>query len=135
VRLEQLTPQMIQRWLTRHKTEHGARRRITLAHATLRSALSDALRLQLVSVNAANMVKVPKPAKRPITALNVEQAKALLTTAETHRLGALFSVALACGLRLGEAAGLKWENVDLDSGEVQIRQQLQKVGRCSCCKS
>jgi integrase len=38
LRLEQLTPLVIQRWLTQHKTEHGARRRITLAHSTLRSA-------------------------------------------------------------------------------------------------
>jgi len=129
VRIEQLTPQMIQRWLTAHKTEHGARRRITLAHATLRSALTDALRLQLVSLNAAVMVKVPKPTKRPIRSLDVEQAKALLKTAEQHRLGALFSVALACGLRLGEATGLMWDDIDITSGEVRVRQQLQRVGK------
>ena len=44
----------MQRWLTQHKDEHGARRRITLAHAALRSALADARRLQLVSINAAD---------------------------------------------------------------------------------
>ena len=41
LRLEQLTPQIVQRWLTQHKQEHGARRRITMAHAVLRSALSE----------------------------------------------------------------------------------------------
>jgi len=30
-------------------------------------------------------------------------------------------------LPLGEATGLRWSDVDLDSGEVQIRQQLQVV--------
>jgi hypothetical protein len=34
LRLEQLTPQLVQRWLTQHKAEHGARRRIAPAHAT-----------------------------------------------------------------------------------------------------
>jgi hypothetical protein len=48
--VEQLTPSHVQRWLTQHKEEHGARRRITLAHATLRSALTDAQRLQLVTI-------------------------------------------------------------------------------------
>jgi integrase len=129
VRVEQLSPQLIQRWLTKHKAEHGARRRITLAHATLRSALADALRLQLVSVNPATMVKVPKPARRAITALDVDQAKTFLRVADKQRLGPLFSVALSCGLRLGEATGLKWQDVDLESGEVQVRQQLQKVGK------
>lgn len=128
LRLEQLTPQVIQRWLTQHKQQHGARRRIELAHATLRSALSDAQRLQLVSINAAELVKVPKPKKRSITSLSVEQANAFLKVAKRHRLSALFSVALACGLRLGEATGLRWDDVDLESGEVRVRQQLQRVG-------
>jgi integrase len=129
LRLEQLTPQLIQRWLLDHKTEHGARRRITLAHATLRSALTDAQRLQLVAINAATLVKVPKPTSRKITPFDVGQAAAFLRAAERHRLSALFSVALACGLRLGEATGLRWEDVDLTTGEIHVRQQLQIVNR------
>jgi integrase len=59
--------------------------------------------------------------------LTVEQSTAFLKVAATHRLGALFSVALACGLRLGEATGLRWDDADLDTGEVRVRQQLQRV--------
>jgi integrase len=129
LRLGQLTPQGIQRWLTDHKVAHGARRRITLAHATLRSALADAQRFQLVSINAATLVKVPRVAARTRATLDIDQARALLVTAGTHRLGALFSVALACGLRLGEATGLRWEDVDLTTGELRVRQQLQSVGK------
>jgi integrase len=105
-RIEQLTPLLVQRWLTDHKTEHGARRRIALAHAVLRSALAEARRLQLVATNAADLAKVPKPTPRKILPLTVEEARALLAVAHRHRLGALFSVALASGLRLGEATGL-----------------------------
>jgi integrase len=129
LRLEQLSPIVIQRWLTQHKTEHGARRRIALSHAVLRSALSEAQRLQLVSFNAAERVKVPKPVARPIAPLDGAQAAAFLTVANQHRLGALFSTALACGLRLGEATGLRWEDVNLDTGELRIRQQLQVVNK------
>lgn len=129
LRLEQLTPMVVQRWLTGHKVEHGARRRITLAHATLRSALADAQRLQLVTINAAGLVKVPQPTTRPIVPLTVEQAAAFLKTTGTHRLGSLFSVALASGLRLGEATGLRWDDVNLETGEIQVRQQLQRVGK------
>jgi integrase len=130
LRLEQLTPATVQRWLTEHKNEHGARRRITLAHATLRSALADAQRLHLVSINAATLVKVPKPLRKAIAPLDLDQSRAFLRAVETHPLGALFSVALSCGLRLGEATGLSWEDVNLETGEVQIRQQLQLVGKC-----
>lgn len=129
LRLEQLSPAAVQRWLTQHKTEHGARRRITLAHSVLRSALSEARRLQLVTINAAELVKVPKPKTRTIAPLDVEQAAKFLEIAGKHRLGALFTVALACGLRLGEATGLRWEDVDLATGELRVRQQLQRVGK------
>lgn len=129
LRVEQLTPQRIQRWLNDHKAEHGARRRITLAHAVLRSALSTAQRQQMVTINAAALTKVPKPPKRVIKPLTVEQATVFLKAADTHRLGPLFSVALGCGLRLGEATGLRWEDVDLETGEVQVRQQLQVVDK------
>jgi integrase len=127
LRLEALTPQLVQRWLTQHKTEHGARRRITLAHATLRSALSAAQRLQLVTINAAELVKVPKPQQRASVTLDFEQAKTFLKAANDHRLGSLFSVALACGLRLGEATGLLWSDVDLETGDLRVVQQLQVV--------
>jgi hypothetical protein len=40
LRLEQLSPQSVRRWMPAQATEHGARRRTTLAGATLRSALS-----------------------------------------------------------------------------------------------
>jgi integrase len=74
-------------------------------------------------------VTVPKPQKKAMKAFTLEQATAFLKVAKPHRLGALFSVALACGLRLGEATGLRWEDVDLDTGDVRVRQQLQNVGK------
>jgi integrase len=128
MRVESLTPQRIQRWLTQHKQQHGARRRIALAHAVLRSALSEAKRLQIVAFNAAELVKVPTAATRPIVPLTIAQAAIFVKGAAAHRLGPLFTVALACGLRLGEASGLRWEDIDLESGDVQIQQQLQLVG-------
>lgn len=127
LRLEQLSPIAVQRWLNQHKDEHGAKRRIALAHAVLRSALSDAQRLQLVTINAAALVKVPQSTTRAIVPLSLDQATAFLKAAGQHRLGALFSVALAAGLRLGEATGLRWDDVDLETGEIRIRQQLQQV--------
>jgi len=129
MRLEQISPTAITSWLLEHKKAHGARRRITLAHATLRSALSYAEGQEMISRNPAAVVKVPKPTKRKIQPLSFDQARTFLTAASKHRLGALFSVAISCGLRLGEATGLRWEDVDLTTGELHVRQQLQKDGK------
>ena len=128
-RLEKITPLMIQRWIDRHRAAHGARRRIAHAHAVLRSALGEAYRLQLVPSNAAAVVKLPKLTARAITPLSIEEAGRFIGEASKHRLGALFTVTLACGLRLGEALGLTWRDIDLDAGVLCVNQQLQQVGK------
>jgi integrase len=61
--------------------------------------------------------------------LDGKQAKAFLKAGKKHRLGPLFSVALAVGLRLGEALGLEWDAVDLTKGTLTVRQALQRVGK------
>ena len=60
---------------------------------------------------------------------DAKRAKVFLKAAKRHRLGPLFSVALAVGLRLGEALGLKWDAVDLTKGTLTVRQALQRVGK------
>lgn len=43
------------------------------------------------------------------------------------RLAALYTVALAVGLRQGEALALRWEDVDLDMGTLLIRRTVQRI--------
>ena len=49
----------------------------------------------------------------------------------SHRLSALFSLALAMGMRRGEIVGLRWEHLDLDAGIVRVREQLQRLKKKS----
>lgn len=78
-------------------------------------------------MNPAAMVRVPQPTKRPLTVLDLEAAKAFLAAAGQHRLGALFSVGLAVGLRHAEALGLRWDDINMETGEVNVRRQLERV--------
>ena len=50
----------------------------------------------------------------------------MLDAARDHRNAARWSVALALGLRQGEALGLTWDAVDLDVGTLTVRQALQR---------
>ncbi|GHJ29482.1 hypothetical protein TPA0910_39150 [Streptomyces hygroscopicus subsp. sporocinereus] len=50
-----------------------------------------------------------------------------LTSAVGHRLHALFELALHTGLRKGELLGLRWEDLDLDTGTAAIRRTLQRT--------
>ncbi|MFD0686046.1 tyrosine-type recombinase/integrase [Actinomadura fibrosa] len=114
--------------------------------ATLRAALNAALRAGLIEENPASLV-VLAPGRRPRavvwTAGRVEQwrrtgerpAVAVWTVALTaqflngirsHRLYAAYHLIALRGVRRGEAAGLRWCEVDLDEGTAVICRQVQR---------
>lgn len=75
------------------------------------------------------MVEGPRVVRHEVRPLDPEQARQLIKVAREHGLGALVTVAVALGLRQGEALGLQWRNVDLDKGQIKVCQALQRSGR------
>jgi integrase len=61
-----------------------------------------------------------------MTALSAEELMRLLDHAREHRLRPLLVVLGTAGLRIGEALGLRWQDVDLVAGRLVIRQALQR---------
>jgi len=83
---------------------------------SIRAALTQAMKWGLVPRNAATLIDPPRQVRhRNHPASTRAGATASREAAGTHRLGALITVALAVGLRQGEALGLKWDAVDLDA--------------------
>ena len=89
--------------------------------------MNQALRWNLVAWNVATLVDTPRVQHTEAQALTPDQARCFLTAAGSHRLGAFFSVAMAMGLRLGEALGLAWDDVDFDRGTLTVRRALQRI--------
>jgi integrase len=56
-----------------------------------------------------------------------EQVQTFLKAAEGHRYEHLFYVAIVTGMRQGELLGLKWSDVNYDSGSLQVQRQVQWV--------
>jgi integrase len=101
---------------------------IRLARSVLRRSLGHAERSGLVVRNVAALAQgsgVPRPTARPLT---VEEVRALLGAARGDRHEAAIILLVETGMRLGELLGLRWEDVDLDGGQLQIRQTLSSVG-------
>ncbi|MGW2147192.1 tyrosine-type recombinase/integrase [Nonomuraea bangladeshensis] len=102
-------------------------RMVQSIHAVLRNALECAVREEIIARNVAKLVKVPVPKYKVNRGLTVPQARAVLKAARDHRLYALYVLALCLGLRRGELLGLRWTDVDLEAGKLEVVQSLQRV--------
>jgi integrase len=127
VKLKNITPTHA-RALYREKLDTGlAPRTVNYIHTTLSKALKDAVADGLITRNPASSVKAPRPKKKEISPLSSEQGKAFLEAVRGNRFEAAFVVALHCGLREGEILGLKWSDVDMDAGTLQVRRTLSEA--------
>ncbi|HEX5296469.1 MAG TPA: tyrosine-type recombinase/integrase [Streptosporangiaceae bacterium] len=127
---------------------------LTRIRATLRAALNAAIRRGLLTENPAAKAELPR-ARRPravvwtpyrieqwrrtgerpaVAVWTAQQTAQFLASFEDHRLYAAYHLIALRGLRRGEAAGLRWCDIDLDSKTAVISQQLQQYnGRLAIC--
>ena len=111
--------------LYRSKLNSGlSRRTVQLIHSTLHKALKQAVRWGLVPQNVTEAVTSPRPTKKEIHPLTPIEARTLLEAVKRERFEALYVLTITAGLRRGELLGLRWTDVDLERGYVQVRQQL-----------
>lgn len=128
-----LNPGVGAHWLDKLKAEHLEKlyKRMVEAgkapgtahhvHRTVRNALNEAKKRKLISENPALIAKTPKLSEDEAEPYTVAEVQRLLAHVANRRNGARWVVALALGLRQGEALGLKWEHVDLDIGLLRVR--------------
>ncbi|HEX9037463.1 MAG TPA: tyrosine-type recombinase/integrase, partial [Ktedonobacterales bacterium] len=127
VALSKLTPQQIQSLYTAKLNEGYSTTTIAHLHTVIHHALDSALRFGLVQRNVAEFVEPPKVRKVEMKTLSPEQARKLLEVARGERFEALYVVALTTGMRLGELLALRWQDVDLQQGRLQVRVTLQRA--------
>lgn len=127
VQLRRLQPALVRALLATKLREGLSPRSVQIVHSTLRSILAEAVRDELVERNVAALVRAPQQVREEVQPWTPEEAAAFLTTARSHRLGPMFSVGVAVGLRRGELLGLRWEDVDLEAGTLRVQQTVQRL--------
>lgn len=132
--LAKLTPQNVREFVAAEVEAGLSPTTAKLARAVLRRALEMAVEDGLIYRNPARVArqKGSSSASKPKFRgqyLNEEQARSLLESLRGHRSEALYSVALALGLRRGEALGLRWCDVDFDKGTVTVTGSLLRIGK------
>jgi integrase len=96
-------------------------------HRTLCTALETAVKHGFVQRNVATLVDPPRVTKAEMKFLSIDQARAVLAAAAAEPLYALYATILSLGLRLGEALGLAWDDVDFAKGRIKVWRELQRV--------
>ncbi|BAU84714.1 phage integrase [Streptomyces laurentii] len=102
-------------------------RTVQYVHAVLRSALQQAVREELIARNVAKIVETPSVQREEVRPLDAAEVRMLLKTARDHRLYALWVLLVSTGLRRGEVLGLTWADVDLATGQLRVRRNLQRI--------
>jgi integrase len=97
-------------------------------HGVLRKALGDATRWRPHPLLRRNPLEGVEPPRRDDSverpAWTPEEVRRFLEVAEGDRLGAVWRLALATGLRRGELLGLWWSDIDLEAREARVRRQV-----------
>jgi integrase len=96
-------------------------------HATLRTALDQAVKWDFAPRNVAMLVDAPRVRRAEVKPFTPDKARKFLDAAREDRLEGLYAVAML-GLRQGEILGLRWPDINLVAGTVSVRQSLQRVG-------
>ena len=127
VRLKTLKSRDVRRHY-REKLDAGlSPRTVQIIHTVLRKALQQAVRDDVLPRNVCDAVTAPRQTKKEIQPLTPAQAKRLFENVREDRLRALYVLAITAGLREGELLGLRWEDVNLERGLLQVRQQLTRT--------
>jgi integrase len=120
IKLQKLTAQQVQAFYARKLREGMTAHRVRQLHGVLHKALAYARRIKLVGSNATEDVQVPKDKKPKHVALSPEQARLLLEGASRRGLDVLVALAVSTGMREGEILALRWSDIDLAKGTIQV---------------
>ena len=126
LRLATLTPQAVQAAYAALLQKGLSRRSVEQTHTVLHRALRQAVLWGLMLRNPTEAVTVPRPSRREMHTLTEEEVGRLFRASRGHRLHALWVLLATTGLRLGEALGLLWSDIDFAPGRLVVNRALQR---------
>ncbi|MFF4765034.1 tyrosine-type recombinase/integrase [Streptomyces sp. NPDC001255] len=125
-RLDKLGPEHIERFYGKMRADGRKAGTIHQIHRTFRTALNEAVRRGHLARNPVQLAKAPRLNEEEIEPYSVTEVRRLLTAADKRRNSARWAVALALGLRQGEALGLKWDDIDTARGVLYVRRSRRR---------
>ena len=102
-------------------------RMVRMCHATCRSALEKATKDGLIRTNPAIGCKLPPKKAREMQVLDRDELQRFLIQAKVEGYYELFLLELATGLRRGEMVALQWDDLDFQTGVLNVSKQVNAV--------
>ena len=96
-------------------------------HRVFKRALKQAVRWQLINTNPADAVEPPRVSRKEVKFLDMAETATLLRATEGRTIYPIVLLAVTTGMRRGEVLGLRWKDLDLDKGFLQVSQTLEQT--------
>jgi integrase len=127
VRVQELTPLMIEDLYSELLERGFAPKTVRNIHSVLHRALADAERLGLVAKNPARSARGPSVSRKEQETWSPEQLSQFLATTAGDPLHGVFVLLATTGMRRGEVVGLRWVDVDLDRAVASVVHTITTV--------
>jgi len=124
VRLGKLDPLQVQSFHRSKLDERLSAASVLKMHSTLSKSLKQAVRWRLAPLNVCMAVVLPRITKPEIQPLDAQQMTTLLRAAQDTDLHALWVLMATTGVRVGEALGLRWGDLDLDARTLRVNRTV-----------
>jgi integrase len=126
VRLSRLTAKHLDDLYGAMRREGKSAKTIRNAHVVISAALAQAVRWGWLKDNVATLARPPRISQRQIKAPSVDEVREIIAAAEERdpRLAPLLFLAALTGMRRGELCGLRWSDVDLDGGVLNVARSV-----------
>lgn len=124
---ELLTKGRVDRIESKHQPKGLSAKTVRNLNQIISSTMKLAIQQKLISSNPADGCALPRIEHKEMKTLPADQLAAFLNEAKRTGTFELYYIDLATGLRRGELLGLKWQDVDLDSGAIHVRRQIGRI--------
>ena len=128
IALRDLRPEHLQHFYNAEVQQGASARTVRYCHTLLHGALAHAEKHQLVARNVSKLTERPRAVRKEMHTLTLDQiTEKLLPAIAKDRLFAAIFLAFGTGLRRGELLALRWKDVDVKAGILQVKQTLVRV--------
>ena len=122
-----LTSGRIDRVESKHQAKGLSPKTVRNIHQIIASAMKLAKEQKIIASDPTEGCALPKLEHREMKTLPIEQLTSFLREARDSGVFEMYYVELATGFRRGQLLGLKWEDIDFEHDNLQVKRQIARI--------